>query len=251
MTGSLNIDAKLKGQFGIRSSEFDVSANWITSESLIAAHVELAGKPCGQALDLCCGTGQVGRALKAAGWDVRGLDICEDMVSISSRCFPVSCGKAEKLSFEQGMFKLVVCRQAFQFLNAKEALSEISRVLASGGTFVISLTVPFSEEDREWLYEIHRIKQPLLLKFYTEQILADEIRRAGFMITDTKNLKVRESINRWMKYAPELTEEVKQNVISAVAKAPDAYKRLHNVEVKDNEVLEDWNWVVFKAVLGR
>lgn len=244
------MDAKLKGQFAIRSSEFDISANWISDRKLIAAHVDLAGKPCGQALDLCCGTGQVGRALKEAGWDVSGLDICDDMVKISSRYFPVQRGKAEKSPFEAGRFKLVVCRQAFQFLDAKEVLAGVARVLAPGGVFVVSLTVPFSEEDKNWLYEIHRIKQPLLLKFYTQQTLIDEIKQAGFEIAGMKNLKVRESINRWMEYAPELTSETKEKVIAAVENAPDIYKKLHNVEVKGKEVFEDWNWVVLKTTFS-
>lgn len=250
MAGALNIDNKLKGQFSVRSKEFDISASWISDQKLISAHVELAGKPCGQALELCCGTGQVGRALRTAGWDVRGLDICEDMVKESSRYFPVTCGKAEKIPFEAGRFSLVVCRQAFQFLNAKEVLQETARVLVPGGVFVVSLTVPFCDEDKGWLYEIHRIKQPLLLKFYTEQTLGDEINQAGFKITDMRRLRVRESINRWMEYAPELTDPIKQKVIEAVKNSPQAYKKLHNVEVKGTEVVEDWNWVVFKTTFS-
>jgi ubiquinone/menaquinone biosynthesis C-methylase UbiE len=250
MAGDLNAATRLKGQFSIRSKEFDISANWISDRNLIGAHVGLAGKPCGQALELCCGTGQVGRALKEAGWDVAGLDICDDMVKISSRYFPVSSGKAEKLPFEAGRFNLVVCRQAFQFLDVKAVLAGVARVLAPGGVFVVSLTVPFSEEDKDWLYEIHRIKQPLLLKFYTKKSLIDEIKQAGFEITGMRDLKVRESINRWMEYAPELASETKEKVIAAVENAPETYKKLHNVEVKGKEVFEDWNWVVLKTTFS-
>jgi len=241
------MDNKLKEQFAIRSAEFDISANWVTNKELIRLHTDLAGKPSGKALDLCCGTGQIGQSLKAIGWNVKGLDICSHMVKISSQYFPVSEGKAEKIPFESDSFQLVVCRQAFQFLNIKEVLSEIARVLVPQGVFILSLTVPFSEEDKTWLYEIHQIKQPLLLKFYTARDLIDELKEARFSIRETKTLKVRESATKWMEHAPELSQETRKKVIAAIENAPAVYKKLHNVEVKDGEVFEDWNWVVLKV----
>lgn len=245
------MDDKLKEQFAVRSAEFDISANWVTDAQLIGAHTELAGKPSGKALDLCCGTGQIGRSLVSIGWDVRGLDICSHMVKISSHYFPVSEGKAEKMPFESNFFQLVVCRQTFQFLNIKEVLSEITRVLIPQGIFILSLTVPFSREDKSWLYKIHRIKQPLLLKFYTARDLIEELKKAGFSIREIKALKVRESATKWMRHAPELSQKTKEKVIAAIENAPAVYKKLHNVEVKNREVLEDWNWVVLKAFLSK
>lgn len=245
------MENKLKEQFAIRCAEFDISANWITSKELIGAHTDLTGKPKGKALDLCCGTGQIGRRLKEIGWDIQGLDICDQMVKKSQEFFPVSQGKAEKMPFESNSFNLVVCRQAFQFLKVKEVLSEIARVLVPGGIFILSITVPFSDEDKTWLYEIHRIKQPLLLKFYTAQNLIEELKQAGFLIEEKKNLKVRESIMNWMKYAPELSSQTKEKVIAAIKNSPPVYKKLHNVEVTDNEVFEDWNWVVLKTSFSK
>lgn len=238
---------KLQEQFAIRSAEFDISANWIIDRKLIKAHTDLAGKPHGRAMDLCCGTGQIGRSLKEAGWDIQGLDICNQMLKISGKYFPVLQGNAEELTFASDFFDLVVCRQAFQFLKVKEVLAQVSRVLIPGGTFILSLTVPFSEEDRAWLYEIHRIKQPLLLKFFTTDELIEELRGAGFLIEEIRNLKVRESVVKWMRYAPELSQETKEKVLSAVRNAPVSYKRLHNVQVEDKDVSEDWNWVILKA----
>ncbi len=243
----MDIENKIKQQFSARCAEFDISANWITDESLIRAHIDLAREPSGEALELCCGTGQVGRALKAKGWEVKGLDICSSMVEASSKYFPVLQGRAEKIPFETGRFTLVVCRQAFHFLNIQETLREIARVLVPQGTFVLSLTVPFSEVDSRWLYEIHRIKQPLLKKFYTTNDLTQALKQAQFSVTEIRNLKVRESVTRWMKYAPELPQETREKVIAAVENAPEAYKKLHNVKVICREVFEDWNWVVLKT----
>jgi len=247
----LDDEIKIREQFSVRCAEFDISANWITDNALIRVHTDLAGEPNGEALELCCGTGQVGRALKADGWLVKGLDICNDMVEASSRYFPVLQGRAERIPFESNRFALAVCRQAFQFLNTQEVLRETARVLAPRGVFVLGHTVPFSEKDSSWLYEIHRIKQPLLKKFYTAKDLTRELKKAQFSIIDIRNLRVRESVTRWMAYSPELTHETREKVIAAVRNSPEPYKKLHNVEVRGKEVFEDWNWVVLKAVFRK
>jgi hypothetical protein len=120
--------------------------------------------------------------------------------------------------------------------------------LTPRGIFVLSLTVPFGDEDKEWLKEVHRVKQPLLKQFLTEQDLKQELKNAGFVVETMRQLQVQESINRWMGHAPELGQEVQKKVIDMVAKAPAAYRKLHRVKVIGTEVLEDWHWVVLKAV---
>ena len=244
---SSGFGGSLKKQFEVRCRDFDVSANWITDKQLLRVEMDLAGEPSGEALDLCCGTGQNGRALKARGWSVKGVDICDHMVETASQYFPVSVGAAEKIPFKDNSFGLVVCRQTFQFLNVKEALSEIARVLAPGGRFILSQTVPFSEVDKDWLYEIHRVKQALLLTFYTVQGLIDELTNAKFIVEERRSLTVRESITQWMRYAPELSRDVKDKVLSMIKDAPADYKKLHRCEVVNGEVFEDWHWVVLKA----
>lgn len=242
------VTGKLKNQFAIRCREFDVSAAWVKDRYLIKAHTDLAGKPRGTALDLCCGTGQIGRALKKSGWEVRGLDLCSSMAGSSGKFFPVSEGAAERIPFKTGAFRLVACRQTVQFLRIKDVFSEVSRVLSPGGIFIVSLTVPFSGIDAGWLHKIHRFKQPLLLKFYTAESLSAELKKAGFAIKESRRLTVRESLDRWMARAPELSCRVRREVISMVENAPAEYRRVHRVEKIRGEVFEDWNWVIFKAV---
>ncbi len=235
---------RLEEQFRLRSAGFDGSANWITEPSLLRHHVELAGKPAGRALELCCGTGQVGRALAAAGWEVNGLDLSPEMAAISGKYFPVSLGRAEAMPFPDASFGLVVCRQSFQFLEARDALAEITRVLRPGGRFVVSLTVPFSEADSRWLGVVHRIKQPLLKVFYTRESLLSALREAGFSLEETRTMTVRESVTRWMRCAPELSPGTRARVIRSVKDSPPEYRKARNVEERGGEVFEDWNWMI-------
>lgn len=238
---------KIIEQFNLRSEKFDVSANWVSDKKLIQTHVDSAGRPAGKILDLCCGTGQVGRAFKEKGWDVQGVDMAESTLKIASAFFPVLRGRAENVPFRPNSFQAVICRQSFHFLDTKKVLSEVLRVLVPKGFFILSLTVPFSDADRDWLYEIHRVKQPLLFKFYTASDLLEELKKASFSVEQIKSLRVRESINRWMDYAPELNQKTKNRVISMVKNAPLPYKKLHRSQVVDGQTFEDWNWVVIKA----
>jgi hypothetical protein len=36
-------------------------------------------------------------------------------------------------------------------------------------------------------------------------------------------------------------------VVGLVANAPDEYRQLHDVQVVDGHVTENWNWVIFTA----
>lgn len=245
---SSHFENRLKVQFALRAIDFDASANWITDQDLIGAHTDMAGNPGGRALDLCCGTGQLGRALKIKGWNVFGLDICPNMLNISSSYFSTLQGSVEKIPFDSSCFQLAVCRQSFQFIEIKKALPEIRRVLASGGFFIVSLTTPFQALDQDWLYKIHSTKQPLLLKFYTTETLINELKENGFLVQESRKVVVRESITRWMNHAPELNNDVRQKVIEMVRNSPPAYNKLHRVKVIDGEVFEDWNWIVLKTV---
>ncbi|MCX5796102.1 MAG: class I SAM-dependent methyltransferase [Elusimicrobia bacterium] len=190
----------------------------------------------------------VGRNFQAAGWSVCGIDLTRDMAEEANRYFPCICGAAEDIPYLAGSFDVAVLRQAYFLLkNGRQALAEIARVLKPDGVLVFSQTVPYSADDADWLGHIHRTKQAQLRRFFTEETLALDLERGGFRILERRRLSVRENITRWMAAAPELTKAKTAEVCGLVAQAPEAYRRLHRVAVKDGAVFEDWNWVVFTA----
>lgn len=244
---SENTAKKVKKQFQVRAETFNESAAWISDHQLIAAHVEAAGKPAGKCLEVCCGTGQIGKRLNFCGWRVTGIDISQEMVSQAGSSISVCTADAHELPFKDNTFALVVCRQAYHFLTMKTFFSEVVRVLQPHGLFIGSITVPFSKKDEAWLKKIHQTKQPLLRHFLTESDFTREVRRSGLEIESMRELTVRENIHHWMKNAPEIPLSTQKKVSELVKSAPESYKSLHQVSVKSGEVFENWRWIIISA----
>lgn len=241
---------KVINQFSARAKTYSSSANWIGDKSLIQAHIDAAAiKPVGTLLELCCGTGMVGRNLKAAGWHVCGIDLTLGMAEEANQHFPCICSPAETVPYLDNTFDAVILRQAYFLLDdGQKVLAEANRVLKADGIFILSQTVPFAADDAPWLEQIHRFKQAQLRQFFTEESLKAELERNYFRVSSTSRLSVRENISRWMTAAPELTPEKQAEVCRMVAEAPEPYRSIHKAETVNGEVFEDWNWVIFTAV---
>ena len=85
-------------------------------------------------------------------------------------------------------------------------------------------------------------------QFFTETTLQAELERNFFRVSKVARLIVRENISRWMAAAPELSPEKQAEVCRMVAEAPQPYRSIHQAEMVNGEVFEDWNWVLFTAV---
>lgn len=239
---------KIKSQFDLRSSTFDRSVHWVTDKNLVAAHARMAGLIKGKSLELCCGTGAVSRGLKEAGWDAYGIDISAGMVSEASKYIHAQVGDVTRLPFPDRSFDLITMRQAYFLLDdGPAALREVRRVLKPSGRFILSHLVPFSEVDAPHLEVVHTRKQAQMRRFHTTETLSEELRQNGFDVMKKSFVVVRESVTLWMEQAPELSPETRQAVCDLVAHAPEAYRKLRNVEVRDGEILEDWNFVLLLA----
>ncbi len=242
---------KVIDQFSKRAETYSASANWISDNALIQAHIAAAAavKSVGTLLEICCGTGMVGRNFKAADWHVCGIDLTLGMAEEANQHFPCICCPAESIPYLDNSFDVVILRQAYFLLDdGQKVLAEASRVLKKDGIIILSQTVPFSADDAAWLEHIHRFKQAQMRQFFTKESLIEELERNYFLVNSTARLAVRENISRWMAAAPELSPEKQAEVCRMVAEAPEPYRNIHNSAVIDGEVWEDWNWVIFTAV---
>ncbi len=97
------------------------------------------------ALDYCCGLGQTTLELARRGARVYGIDISDESVKTSeemlrkagyadSSVFQVM--DAEKMSFPDDMFDVIVCSGVLHHLDLKNAFPELSRVLKPDGKII-------------------------------------------------------------------------------------------------------------------
>lgn len=97
------------------------------------------------ALDYCCGLGEVSLQLASHGAKVNGIDISQKSVDTARRrlkdagfgdssVFEVM--DAEQLSFEDNSFDVIVCSGVLHHLDISQAFPELSRVLKPSGKVI-------------------------------------------------------------------------------------------------------------------
>jgi len=241
---------KMRDQFSIRIPTYETAAKWMLDPRLIEAHLDAIGRPEGTAkrcLDLCCGTGIVGRSLLPLGWSVMGVDVTPEMVNAAREHYPVEVGSVESMPFEDASFDLAVIRQAYMLLDGPKALGEIRRILAPAGRFVLLQSVPFSADDAPVYEKVQWARHINMLRYYDAEALAREIEEGGFTVENESFLSVRESVDHWLNSAPELSVELRNKIRGLIQDSPEEYRRARNVQEKNGELFENWNWIVISA----
>jgi ubiquinone/menaquinone biosynthesis C-methylase UbiE len=239
--------SKVRDQFAQRIQTYERAANWMLSPDLIQAQREVVGPVRSgrdQCLDLCCGTGIVGRNLLDLGWKVRGLDLTPEMGFVASEYFPVKIGSIEHIDLPDNSYDLAILRQSFMLVDGRAALKEIHRVLKPGGRFVLVQSVSFSEADDEIYRRVQEARHINMLTYYRSGDLENIFREFGFRVSGQKTLRVKESVDHWLNSAPELAPELRADIRGLIAQAPLGYKDVRRVHTVNDELFEDWNWLL-------
>ena len=239
-----------KKQFGIRSSNWHESCTWLTDDDLLAehaAHVRMG--PDARVLDVCCGSGVVGAALKPRVGRVEGLDLTPQMRKLAgTRLDEVHAGNVYSIPFEANTFDGVCTREVLHLLPQPERpVSEIFRVLKPGGQFIVGQILPYGVEDAAWMFRIFKKKQPLVynqwLDYEFHQMLAD----AGFVGIEMTELQVWESIDLWID-TWETTNLHRHEIRDLFYNAPRNLRGIHPFEVlPDGGIRDCWRWCIFSA----
>jgi ubiquinone/menaquinone biosynthesis C-methylase UbiE len=236
-------------QFSIRIKTYNHAANWMLAPDLIKAHVDILGKTnqTKKCLELCCGTGITGKALLDAGWDMTGIDLTKEMSAVANELFPALVGNVESMPFVDHCFDAAVIRQAYMLLNGPKALKEIHRILKPDGEFVLTQSVPFGPLDDEHYQKVQWARHIHMTKYYNTFELINELEENGFEVIEKTFLSVEESIDKWTSSAPELSNEIRTKIYDLIANAPEGYNKARNVHRRNDELFENWNWVLIKA----
>lgn len=243
----------IRSQFAQRIPTYERAATWMLAPELIEAQREAAGEAeegRDKCLDLCCGTGIVGRNLLDLGWKVTGLDLTPEMGGVAAEHFPVKIGSIENIDMPDNSFDLATLRQSFMLVDGDKALSEIYRVLKPGGRFILIQSVSFGTADDEVYAQVQWARHINQKTYYRQIDLENSMRNHGFSIAGAQTLRVRESVDHWLNSAPELKTELRSHIRHLIADAPEAYKWARDVRETGGELFEDWNWLILTGKKG-
>jgi SAM-dependent methyltransferase len=119
---------------------------------------ELALEPGARVLELGAGTGQLSRALLAAGFDVVAVEPLASMRELLGRAIGperVHAGSAERIPLPDASVAAVLAADAFHWFDERLAMPEIKRVLRPGGGVAILRTLPVF--DVAWGHELGQL----------------------------------------------------------------------------------------------
>ena len=171
------------------------------------------------------------------------------MVALASnRLDRVDQGTVYNLPYPDASFGLVVNREVLHLLpQPAKPLSEIYRVLAPGGQFIVGQIVPYADEDAFWMFRIFKKKQPLLFQMFREQEFRALLLDAGFVDVRMTEYFLWESIDLWID-THETTPAHRREIYRLYYDAPAEVRAVHPFEVRsDGSVQDRWRWCVYSV----
>lgn len=108
----------------------------------------IARVPVGDSLDAACGTGRHAAYMASLGHRVTGVDATPEMLAVAKSKIPsgqFELGELEAIPLPNGSIDLVVCSLALTHCaNLGAAVSELGRVLRTGGRAIVADVHPFA-----------------------------------------------------------------------------------------------------------
>jgi SAM-dependent methyltransferase len=172
---------------------------------------DLLPSPGRRTVDVGCGEGRVGRALKAEGHRVVGIDSSSSLVELARTAGgyeELVCGEAAALPWEAGAFDLAVAYMLLQDVDdLPGATEEIARVLEPGGRLCLAI--------------VHPLNRPREAPagYFHEHRFADDFERDGLRMTFESIDRPLEAYTRALADAGFLIEQLREPKPSAAALA--------------------------------
>jgi SAM-dependent methyltransferase len=163
-----NAGTKERGKAGRREGGKATPPDWGSGEEYFGPRhayrlhliLKLRPKAPGLCLDAACGLGTLSARLKAEGFRPIGMDLDFGAARVTGgKGFPVVIGRMETLPFKSGSLPAIFSSETLEHVpDLGAAAAELARVLAAGGSLVLS--VPANERFRsawdEWAGHLRR-----------------------------------------------------------------------------------------------
>lgn len=121
-------------------------------------------KPGDSVLDLACGTGSVTKCLEKTGYNMRGVDLSEEMLTVAKHKCPEAeffCCDMTEYRSEKPFDGCVCCLDSINHLpgidDVRKCFSAVASNLKSGGIFIFDVNTPYKHRfvlaDRTFVFD--------------------------------------------------------------------------------------------------
>ncbi|PZC51028.1 MAG: Ubiquinone/menaquinone biosynthesis C-methylase UbiE [Chloroflexi bacterium] len=244
-------------QFGRQAAHYAVSTGiHAHSEGLDALEAFVSSRTYNVAVDLATGAGFTAFALAPYADHIFATDIAHGMLTQAGNLakerklnnIEFAFVEAEQMPFRDGSLDMVSCRQAaHHFYDLPKALIEISRVLRTGGDFLLSDScAPEPEQVADWMNDMQlrrdftHVKDRKVTEWYT--MLGD----VGLEVVDCKMTRVNLEFNDWVRRSATPVEKLaalREDFMTADEDIRDIFQ----ITAKDSDIFFNWPVIVLKA----
>jgi len=192
---------EIKDFYSKMSADYDevvVKTSYKHQLSLVEWVIKELGNKKARVLDLGCGTGLSSVRLKAAGYELTGVEINKDMIkeALKKKIFQqlISQNLEEEIQVKTNHFDVVVLIGVFDFIkNPNEFIKEVFRVLKSKGLFLITVAEVLGNSKSS-------------IKSYSKNDFGAMIKKIGFQVIRYKKLpgyKTKDEVSIYHGFLPQ------------------------------------------------
>lgn len=242
----MDIKTDVKKQFGRSAASYVVSEGHRKGGDLqtLVAMVNATGTE--HALDIATGGGHTANALAPIVGKVTALDLTPQMLAAAEKFIRGNGhenvefveGDAEKLPFSDKTFDIVSCRIApHHFPNITRFVSEVSRVLKSGGQFLLDdNVVPENNEFDKFYNTVEKKRDYSHFRAWKKTEWIQILENKGFEIQELYRFDKPFDFESWADRM-HLSDSEKAELTDYMVNASDKVKQKFRIQIENQKVI--------------
>lgn len=242
----MDIKTDVKKQFGRSAASYVVSEGHRKGGDLqtLVAMVNATGTE--HALDIATGGGHTANALAPIVGKVTALDLTPQMLAAAEKFIRGNGhenvefveGDAEKLPFSDKTFDIVSCRIApHHFPNITRFVSEVSRVLKSGGQFLLDdNVVPENNEFDKFYNTVEKKRDYSHFRAWKKTEWIQILENKGFEIQELYRFDKPFDFESWADRM-HLSDSEKAELTDYMVNASDKVKQKFRIQIENQKII--------------